>query len=152
MNHPNIVQLVGVCNTENSLYIVTEFIERGNLRQLLKSEAEIAWNLRVKIALQIAAASYAAHPGCHLDLSDPLVPAIAVSYLHSRKIIFRDLKSKNVLVDESGRTKLCDFGFARVMHPNPGDPNARPMTMCGCVAACYCGRRVVLTDARVFQH
>lgn len=36
-----------------------------------------------------------------------------MAYLHSRKIMHRDLKSKNLLIGSNWKTKLCDFGFAR---------------------------------------
>lgn len=37
----------------------------------------------------------------------------AITFMHSRKIIYRDIKPENLLVEDDGRLKLCDFGFAR---------------------------------------
>jgi len=106
MRHPNIVQFIGICNDkEAGLHIVTEFVKAGDLRKFLKREdVEMGWKLRIKIAMDIAA---------------------AMTYVHSRNIIHRDLKSKNLLVDESWRVKVCDFGLARTNAAN------RPMTLCG---------------------
>eukprot|EP01126_Amoeba_proteus_P017042 TRINITY_DN1805_c0_g1_i3.p1 TRINITY_DN1805_c0_g1~~TRINITY_DN1805_c0_g1_i3.p1 ORF type:complete len:155 (+),score=24.52 TRINITY_DN1805_c0_g1_i3:589-1053(+) len=49
-----------------------------------------------------------------------------MAYLHSRNIIFRDLKSENILLDDTGKAKICDFGFARTI-----SSTSRPRTMCG---------------------
>ena len=52
----------------------------------------IDWQRHIKLAAQIAA---------------------GVSYLHSKKIVHRDLKSGNVLIDQRDGAKLCDFGLAK---------------------------------------
>jgi fused-like protein len=42
----------------------------------------------------------------------------ALHYLHSNRIIHRDMKPQNVLIGSNGTLKLCDFGFARSMSTN----------------------------------
>eukprot|EP01096_Ripella_sp_DP13-Kostka_P016629 TRINITY_DN8155_c3_g1_i1.p1 TRINITY_DN8155_c3_g1~~TRINITY_DN8155_c3_g1_i1.p1 ORF type:complete len:475 (+),score=180.21 TRINITY_DN8155_c3_g1_i1:229-1653(+) len=110
IRHPNVVTFMGVCRkpTElNSIYIVTEFVSKGSLRQNLKaSTLELTWGARGRMALDIAC---------------------ALAYLHSRSIIFRDLKSKNILIDDNNRAKICDFGFARLSQGR----GARALTLCG---------------------
>lgn len=105
IRHPNIVQFMGVCQHSSGFYIITEYVPRGCVRKWLKDERiEIRWKLRVKMSLDVAR---------------------AMNYMHSKNIIHRDLKSKNLLVDENVRVKVCDFGLAR-------NPDAtRPMSMCG---------------------
>lgn len=86
--------------------IVLEYCPRGDLRQYLKdTENDISWRRRVQMALDIAR---------------------GMSYLHSRNIIFRDLKARNMLIDTHSRVKIADFGLAR--HHTE---TSRPRTMCG---------------------
>jgi len=74
-------------------------------RYILDNRSNISWARRVKICLDVAC---------------------GMAYLHSRNIIFRDLKSENILLDDTGKAKLCDFGFARTF-----SASKRPTTMCG---------------------
>jgi len=106
LRHPNIVQFMGLCKHSSGLYIITEFVGGGDLRHMLKDKArEMPWKLRVKMAMDIA----------H-----------ALTYLHSRGCIHRDIKSHNLLVEpDSGKLKLCDFGFSRSIETED------VMTLCG---------------------
>ncbi|KAL5082715.1 hypothetical protein RYX36_011136 [Vicia faba] len=52
----------------------------------------------------------------------PLVKCL--SYLHSKKIVHRDVKSENMLLDGNQNLKIVDFGVARVEAMNPGDMTA----------------------------
>jgi len=110
LHHPNIVQLLGICIHGDDVYIVTEYVAGGNLRKRLKREdgTPMSWKLKVTIAKGLA---------------------LAMTYLHSKKIIHRDLKSHNVLLDGDGRVKLCDFGLARRATPSAGAPQM--MTLVG---------------------
>jgi len=105
MRHPNVVQFMGLSRNVTDVYIVTEYIPGGDLRKLLKDETkEISWLLRARIATDVA---------------------YAMTFLHSKGLIHRDLKSNNLLVAENGRIKVCDFGFSRKV--NKGEI----MTLCG---------------------
>jgi len=106
--HPNIVAFIGIVEPDgkNGTEIVLEYLSKGDLgRYILDTRANISWARRVKICIDIAC---------------------AMAYLHSRNIIFRDLKSENILLDDTGKAKLCDFGFARSF-----TKTSRPQTMCG---------------------
>uniref|UniRef100_A0A6B2LDN5 non-specific serine/threonine protein kinase n=1 Tax=Arcella intermedia TaxID=1963864 RepID=A0A6B2LDN5_9EUKA len=105
--HPNVVAFIGIVEGEKDegLQIVLEYLSKGDLGHFLLDNPEpISWVRKVKIALDVAC---------------------GMAYLHSREIIFRDLKSENLLLDDTGKTKICDFGFARK------SIKRQHMTMCG---------------------
>ncbi len=107
MRHPNVVKLMGLCKHNNTLFIITEFIEGGDLRRHLKNkELRLSWSLRVRIARDCAA---------------------ALGYMHGKAILHRDLKSKNLLVAPDWSVKMCDFGFARKID----GPKNSYFTICG---------------------
>ncbi|PRP89769.1 LISK family protein kinase [Planoprotostelium fungivorum] len=105
VNHPNIVQFLGICDHSTGIYLITEYIEHGDLFDLLVFSGQpLDWKTKGKISLQIAQACY---------------------YLHGKNIIHRDLKSQNVLIGEGQKVKLCDLGLATVVENN------KRMTICG---------------------
>ncbi|KAE9358101.1 hypothetical protein PF008_g2847 [Phytophthora fragariae] len=105
--HSNVLGLLGVAwNTLENMLLIMEYMERGDLQHVLQyhslkaegddSSDEFSWaSHKAKIARDIA---------CGL------------SYLHGLhpKVVHRDLKSKNVLIDGSYGAKLCDFGVSRL--------------------------------------
>lgn len=91
--HPNIVLLVGICSLPPNLAIVTEYIERGSLYDLLhKKKTQLSEAEKRKIVKQVLS---------------------SIAYLHEHDVVHRDIKSHNFLVDENLTVKLCDFGLAR---------------------------------------
>jgi hypothetical protein len=93
----NVVQFYGACQERDSLMIVTELMEGGNLRRALSGDggAELLWAQRGKeVALDIVR---------------------GLCFLHSCKVVHRDMKSSNVLLSKEGTAKICDVGMA-VMH------------------------------------
>ncbi|KAB2062973.1 hypothetical protein ES319_A10G185700v1 [Gossypium barbadense] len=98
LRHPNVLLFMGVVVSSQRLCIVTEFLPRGSLFQLLqRNTTKLGWRRRVSMALDIAR---------------------GMNYLHNCNppIIHRDLKSSNLLVDKNWTVKVGDFGLSRLKH------------------------------------
>ena len=95
LSHPNIVEIYDVDEDDGDYYIVMEYIDGKNLKQLLKKRGKLTTAEVVDIMLQITSAMGAAH--------DSL-------------IIHRDLKPQNILIKDDGEIKITDFGIAMALN------------------------------------
>ncbi|XP_062193453.1 calmodulin-binding receptor-like cytoplasmic kinase 3 [Phragmites australis] len=97
IDHRNLVRLLGFTDKGNERIIITEYVPNGTLREHLDGQhgRVLDFNQRLEIAIDVA----------H-----------ALTYLHlyaEKTIIHRDVKSSNILLTDSYRAKVSDFGFAR---------------------------------------
>ncbi|CAA2993623.1 serine threonine- kinase HT1-like [Olea europaea subsp. europaea] len=129
LDHPNVTRFVGASMGTSQLKIpsknpsegytdlpsraccvLVEFLQGGTLKNFLYKNRKK--KLAFKIVTQLA-----------LDLSRGL------SYLHSKKIVHRDVKAENMLLDTHRTLKIADFGVARVEAQNPKDMTGETGTL-----------------------
>ncbi|XP_061661951.1 interleukin-1 receptor-associated kinase 1 isoform X1 [Syngnathoides biaculeatus] len=102
LRHPNIVDLLGVCQGP-SVCLIYSYMENQSLEDKLHSVSfELTWNMRVRIVREASA---------------------ALQFLHSppdghKSVIHGDVKSSNILLDRHLVAKLADFGLARFVSTN----------------------------------
>ncbi|XP_047064142.1 probable L-type lectin-domain containing receptor kinase S.5 [Lolium rigidum] len=109
LSHRNLVKLIGWCHEEAELLLIYEYFPMGSLDKLLYASArvsnlssdtsvlELTWERRYRIICGVAS---------------------ALDYLHhgsSKRILHRDVKASNVMLDEDYNARLGDFGLARVI-------------------------------------
>ncbi|KAD3337414.1 hypothetical protein E3N88_32934 [Mikania micrantha] len=101
--HPNIVSLLGFCHEPPHMILVYELLSNGSLDDYLGTQGKMAnltWVQRIKICIDIAR---------------------GLNYIHTimenkQKIIHRDIKSANILLDDTWKAKIADFGLSK-LHP-----------------------------------
>ncbi|XP_027126319.1 serine/threonine-protein kinase 52 [Coffea arabica] len=126
LDHPNVTKFIGATMGSSELNIqtdnghigmpsnvccvVVEYLPGGALKNyLIKNRRK---KLAFKVVVQMA-----------LDL------ARGLSYLHSQKIVHRDVKTENMLLDKTRTVKIADFGVARVEASNPNDMTGETGTL-----------------------
>jgi serine/threonine protein kinase len=99
LQHRNLVQLQGWCQSDGKRFLVYEFMSNGSLDQALYNEKlhgpVLSWSHRYKIVSGLA---------------------VALHYLHEERFVHRDVKSSNILLDNNFNPKLGDFGLTRLMN------------------------------------
>ncbi|NMA68836.1 MAG: Stk1 family PASTA domain-containing Ser/Thr kinase [Desulfitobacterium sp.] len=94
LSHTNIVSIYDVGKDEETEYIVMEYVEGQNLKEIIRNYAPLSTEQTVELGIQIAE---------------------AIHHAHEHQIIHRDIKPHNILVTEDGRIKVTDFGIARAV-------------------------------------
>ncbi|XP_068081142.1 cyclin-dependent kinase 2 isoform X4 [Anabrus simplex] len=92
LNHPNVVRLLDVVHSDKKLHLVFEFLVQ-DLKKFLDTTMNELSEMLVKSYL-------------HQLLN-------GISYCHAHRVLHRDLKPQNLLIDNQGYIKIADFGLAR---------------------------------------
>ncbi|KAL8201433.1 hypothetical protein R6Q57_012772 [Mikania cordata] len=123
VRHKNLVRLLGYCMEGTQRMLVYEYVDNGNLEQWLHGDTQecgvLTWEARMKVLLGIAK---------------------ALAYLHEAiepKVVHRDIKSSNILIDHDFNGKLSDFGLAKLLDSGESHINTRVMGTFGYVAPEY---------------
>lgn len=107
--HPMLVSFWCGMKDQLNLYLAMEHVAGGDLQGYMAARGALSASDQ---RLVLASATF------------------ILAYLHSRGVVFRDLKKENLLVTSSGYLKLCDFGIAKAIGTGP---DARTYTFCGSV-------------------
>ncbi|KAJ6798812.1 putative receptor-like protein kinase [Iris pallida] len=123
VRHKNLVRLLGYCVEGTQRMLVYEYVNNGNLEQWLhgamRQRGCLTWEARIKIILGTAK---------------------ALAYLHEAiepKVVHRDIKSSNILIDEDFDAKISDFGLAKLLGAGKSHITTRVMGTFGYVAPEY---------------
>ena len=94
LNQQNIINIYDVGQDEDISYIVMEYVDGENLKDLIHKKGAIDQELMVSISRQIA---------------------LALEEAHSKKIVHRDIKSQNIMLTKNNMVKVADFGIAKAV-------------------------------------
>ncbi|XP_027340303.1 serine/threonine-protein kinase EDR1 isoform X3 [Abrus precatorius] len=101
LRHPNVILFLGACTKPPRLSMVTEYMEMGSLYYLIHlsgQKKKLSWRRRLRMLRDICK---------------------GLMCIHRMKIIHRDVKSANCLVNKHWTVKICDFGLSRIITDSP---------------------------------
>src|SRR5919205_1214125 len=92
LTHPNIVTVIDRGEQDGRQFIVFEYVDGENLKELVEREGPLPAHEVIELGLQVAR---------------------GLAFAHENGLVHRDVKPQNVLLDGDGRAKVTDFGIAR---------------------------------------
>ncbi|KAK1416699.1 hypothetical protein QVD17_25815 [Tagetes erecta] len=137
LQHPNLVKLYGCCIEGKELLLVYEYLENNSLARALFGKEDqrlnLDWTTRQKICIQVAR---------------------GLAYLHEEsrlKIVHRDIKATNVLLDKELNAKISDFGLAKLDEEENTHISTRIAGTIGYMAPEYAMRGYLTDKADVYS-
>ena len=94
LNHPNITKILEMFEDDEYILIAMEYINGGNLFSFVKKRRKLSEKTAKFLFRQII---------------------LGIKHIHSKKIVHRDIKLENILIDLNNNIKICDFGIGRIL-------------------------------------
>ncbi|KAK1402650.1 putative receptor-like serine/threonine-protein kinase [Heracleum sosnowskyi] len=137
VRHKNLVGLIGYCAEGSERLLVYEYVDNGNLEQWLHGDvgpiSPLSWEIRMKIAIGTAK---------------------GLAYLHEGlepKVVHRDVKSSNILLDRKWNPKVSDFGLAKLLGSEISHVTTRVMGTFGYVSPDYASTGMLNEGSDVYS-
>ncbi|XP_008800690.1 probable receptor-like protein kinase At2g42960 [Phoenix dactylifera] len=137
VRHKNLVRLLGYCVEGTHRMLVYEYVNNGNLEQWLhgamRQHGVLSWENRMKVILGTTK---------------------ALAYLHEAiepKVVHRDIKSSNILIDDEYNGKVSDFGLAKLLGSGKSHVTTRVMGTFGYVAPEYANTGLLNEKSDVYS-
>ncbi|MGM9999167.1 MAG: PASTA domain-containing protein [Candidatus Bruticola sp.] len=94
LSHPNIVRVYDFFEAGKDIFLIMEFIEGRDLRDLMQEHGRLSPDEAVRITIDVLS---------------------ALEFAHSRGVVHRDISARNVMLGRDGSVKVTDFGIARIV-------------------------------------
>ena len=140
LNHPNIVRVTDLFEDKNTVYYVMDYIEGGSLSGIISEKGRLAEKEALGYILQIAD---------------------ALKYVHSHNCLHLDVKPQNIMIDNSGKATLIDFGVSKQYDEANGEntstlmgstPGYAPIEQTGaCMAKFYPASDIYALGATLYK-
>ncbi|KAL1221133.1 putative receptor-like protein kinase [Cardamine amara subsp. amara] len=137
VRHKNLVRLLGYCIEGTHRILVYEYVNNGNLEQWLhgamRQHGYLTWEARMKVLIGTSK---------------------ALAYLHEAiepKVVHRDIKSSNILINDEFNAKVSDFGLAKLLGSGKSHVTTRVMGTFGYVAPEYANTGLLNEKSDVYS-
>ncbi|XP_010549295.1 PREDICTED: probable receptor-like protein kinase At2g42960 isoform X2 [Tarenaya hassleriana] len=137
VRHKNLVRLLGYCIEGTHRMLVYEYVNNGNLEQWLhggmRHHGYLTWEARMKVLIGTAK---------------------GLAYLHEAiepKVVHRDIKASNILIDDEFNAKVSDFGLAKLLGSGKSHVTTRVMGTFGYVAPEYANTGLLNEKSDVYS-
>ncbi|EOA34284.1 hypothetical protein CARUB_v10021799mg [Capsella rubella] len=137
VRHKNLVRLLGYCIEGTHRILVYEYVNNGNLEQWLhggmRQHGYLTWEARMKVLIGTSK---------------------ALAYLHEAiepKVVHRDIKSSNILINDEFNAKVSDFGLAKLLGAGKSHVTTRVMGTFGYVAPEYANTGLLNEKSDVYS-